>query len=97
MMHNTGTGTGGSGGAAIGRVCQVVLEDVGHLVPMEDVHRTADHSSKWLGSELKSWRKAEEDHEQVWNTKSLTQKQTVDEQWKKMIGGPVLKPEKAKM
>ena len=32
-MERTGTGVGGSGGAEAGRVKEVILEDVGHLIP----------------------------------------------------------------
>ncbi|KAF2210274.1 hypothetical protein CERZMDRAFT_45816 [Cercospora zeae-maydis SCOH1-5] len=97
LMASTGIGTGGSGGVAAGRVQQIVLQDVGHLIPMEDVLRTADHSSEWLASQLALWRKHEAEFERLWNAKSLTSKQTVDEQWKKMVGGPPRKPEKAKI
>jgi hypothetical protein len=96
-MDHTGVGTGGSGGAPAGRVHSVVLEDIGHLVMMEAVDRTADHSCEWLGSEMNLWRVAERDHEQAWNGKTLMEKQTVDEEWTKMIGGPISKPKKVKL
>ncbi|KAJ9638722.1 uncharacterized protein PV06_02146 [Exophiala oligosperma] len=96
-MDHTGVGIGGSGGAPAGRVRSVLFEDIGHLIAMEAVDRTANHSSEWLGSEMKLWREAEEEHERAWNAKSLIEKQTVDEEWKKMIGGPMRKPKKTKL
>ena len=55
-MGITGTGIGGSGGAAKGRVKEVVLEGVGHLVAMEAPVQTAENTAKWIGQEMQLWR-----------------------------------------
>ncbi|KAK5465053.1 hypothetical protein LTS15_001616 [Exophiala xenobiotica] len=96
-MDLTGVGVGGSGGAPAGRVRSVVFDDIGHLIAMEAVDRTADHAASWLGGEMKIWREDEEEHNRTWSSKSLVEKQTVDEQWKKMIGGPLRKPKGLKL
>ncbi|KIV79381.1 hypothetical protein PV11_06944 [Exophiala sideris] len=96
-MDHTGVGVGGSGGAPAGRVSSVLFEDIGHLIAMEAVDRTADHAAAWLGSEMKIWNQDEEEHNRVWGAKSLREKQTVDEQWKKTMGGPMRKPKKEKL
>ncbi|KAG9768386.1 toxin biosynthesis protein-like protein, partial [Aureobasidium melanogenum] len=96
-MEATGVGVGGSGGAPAGRVKSVLFEDVGHLIAMEAVDRTADHASAWIAGELEIWKRDEEEHNRVWQAKSLVEKQTVDEQWKKMIGGPLRKPKQTKL
>ena len=51
----TGSGIGGSGGSREGRVKEVLLEGVGHLIPMEAVVQCADASAEWLGQEMRRW------------------------------------------
>jgi len=97
-MDNTGTGVGGSGGAPLGRVKSVLFEDIGHLIAMEAVDRTAIHASQWVGNEIKQWKRDEEEHNRTWNSKSLVEKQSIDEQWKIQIGGPIeRKPKQQKL
>lgn len=96
-MDNTGVGVGGSGGAPAGRVRSVLFDDVGHLIAMEAVDRTAEHASAWIASEMKIWKEDEDEHNRTWHVKSLVEKQTVDEKWKQMIGGPLRQPKKAKL
>lgn len=83
-LERTGTGTGGSGGAAEGRVKGEVLEGVGHLVAMEAPGRCADAAAPWIGAELKRWRE-----EQVawreWTKKPQVEKVTISEEWKKLL------------
>jgi hypothetical protein len=94
-MDTTGVGIGGSGGAAAGRVRSVLFEDVGHLIAMEAVERTADHTVEWLGKEMELWRADEEEHIRTWTkAKTLVQKQSIDDEWRKMIGGPYERPKK---
>jgi hypothetical protein len=93
-MDHTGVGVGGSGGAPAGRVKSVLFEDIGHLIAMEASERTADHATAWIGDEMKLWREDEEEHERTWGPKPLLEKQTIDEKWKQMIGGPMRKPKK---
>jgi pimeloyl-ACP methyl ester carboxylesterase len=84
----TGTGLGGSGGAAAGRVKEVVLEGIGHLVAMEAVGQCADSIAEWVGSELKRWNMDEEELRSTWAKKSMIEKITIDDKWREMIGGP---------
>ncbi|KAF6227789.1 hypothetical protein HO173_011891 [Letharia columbiana] len=94
-VERTGTGVGGSGGAEADRVKEVVLEDVGHLVPMEAVARCAAAAGTWLASDLKRWRSEEADFKREWEAKERKAKCTISEEWKKNIGGdPRRKSEK---
>lgn len=92
-VARTGTGLGGSGGVAEGRVKGVTLANAGHLVAMEDVGGTADAIGEWIGSEMVRFRKEEKVWEK-WRSKTLKEKQEVDETWVKMMGGA---PKRAKM
>ena len=84
----TGTGVGGSGGVKEGRVKEVVLEGIGHLVAMEAVDRCADAASEWIGSELERWRKEEQEFRREWDKKTKREKQTLSEEFKAKLGGP---------
>ncbi|GAB7355781.1 hypothetical protein MBLNU459_g6463t1 [Dothideomycetes sp. NU459] len=55
-MAVTGSGVSGSGGAEKGRVREVLLQGIGHLIPMETVGVTADHCSVWVAKELARFR-----------------------------------------
>jgi hypothetical protein len=81
----TGTGVGGSGGAQAGRVKEVVLEGIGHLVAMEAVGHCADSAAQWIGTELKRWTEDEEEFRSMWSEKSLTEKTTIDNKWRETI------------
>lgn len=92
----TGTGTGGSGGAALGRVSEVVLEGVGHLVAMDAPERCAEGAAKWLGREMKRL-EVERKNYREWTKQSLLAKSTLSEEWKKRIGVPLRAPKKSKL
>lgn len=62
----TGVGISGSGGVKQGRVKEVVLEKVGHLIPMERVGETATASTEWIGQEMERWRRDEEMYAKMW-------------------------------
>lgn len=79
-MSRTGTGVGGSGGAAAGRVKEVVL-DCGHLVAMERVTQCADAIVPFLGAELELWRREKEEFEKYWKQKTRREQITIDETW----------------
>ncbi|KAF4313297.1 hypothetical protein GTA08_BOTSDO00999 [Botryosphaeria dothidea] len=76
-VETTGVGVGGSGGAAKGRVAEVTLEGVGHLIPMEAVGRTADISVEWLANEMASWRVEETAERSEWAYVPDEQKHTL--------------------
>ena len=56
----TGTGIGGSGGIAEGRVKEVAFPGRGHLFPLEIVGETAEECAGWLGGEMARWRGEQE-------------------------------------
>jgi hypothetical protein len=85
-LETTGVGVGSSGGVKEGRVKGMVIKGVGHLISMKAVERTVDSTAEWIGSELKRWRVEEEEHRSKWDKKSLCEKKTIDEEWKKIIG-----------
>ncbi|KAH7085746.1 Alpha/beta hydrolase family-domain-containing protein [Paraphoma chrysanthemicola] len=65
-MQLTGSGVGGSGGRAEGRVDNVMVQDAGHLIPMEKVEETAQHFSKWVKKELVRYRDWEKKTQEEW-------------------------------
>jgi pimeloyl-ACP methyl ester carboxylesterase len=83
-MERTGTGVGGSGGAAAGRVKEVVL-DCGHLVAMERVAECADVITAFLGDEMKRWVQEKKEFEEYWNRKTRREQTTIDEQWAEQV------------
>ena len=92
-METTGTGVGGSGGAREGRVRETVLENAGHLIPMENVDECAQKAADFLAPELQWWREAEEEFRKAWGEKDQRQKITIPEEWKTRLGGdPKAKP-----
>ena len=94
-IETTGTGIGGSGGAKNGRVKEVLLDDIGHLIPMEAVNGCAQAAAEWLAPEIQRWRAEEAEFERAWGQKSRSEKVMISEEWKKRIGGdPRAKPPK---
>ncbi|ERF74898.1 hypothetical protein EPUS_08950 [Endocarpon pusillum Z07020] len=85
-MDVTGVGVGGSGGAKAGKVQEVVLPGIGHLVAMEAVGQCAESAAQWIDAELKIWNADEEEFRSLWAIKSFTEKTTIDEKWREMIG-----------
>lgn len=83
-MRTTGTGPGGSGGAALGRVQRVDV-DCGHLVAMEKVKETAEAAAGFLGSELDRWRRDQEAFREYWTKKSRKEQITIDENWTERV------------
>lgn len=80
-LANTGTGLGGSGGVAAGRVREVFLEDFGHLLAQEAVNECADAAVTWLVPELQRWGDEEEGFRRAWGRKSKIEKMTIDAEW----------------
>ncbi|GKZ32172.1 hypothetical protein AbraIFM66950_001352 [Aspergillus brasiliensis] len=58
-LRTTGIATGGSGGAAAGRVREVVIQGYSHQVPFEAVNECADEVARWLACESKRWSEEE--------------------------------------
>jgi len=86
-MERTGTGVGGSGGVNDGRVDQVTLEGIGHLVAMEAVEQCADAAAPWIGKELERWKKQAERFE-AWRKLSDKEKVVMSEEWLNLMGRP---------
>ncbi|KAL7937551.1 Alpha/beta hydrolase family domain-containing protein [Trichoderma chlorosporum] len=95
-MIRTGTGVGGSGGAAAGRVKEVTL-DYGHLVAMEKVAECAGAIVAFLGDELEQWRQEKADFEQYWNKKSRTEQTTIDKDWAQQVDPNATPASKSKL
>ncbi|KAI1038814.1 hypothetical protein LB503_007795 [Fusarium chuoi] len=83
-MLTTGTGVGGSGGAAAGRVQGKTL-DCGHLIPMEKVSECADVISLFVGKEIRRWRDQQESFKRYRESMSRRQQITIDEQWEEKV------------
>lgn len=88
-MKNTGTGLGGSGGAAEGRVRDVYLKKYGHLLAQEAPSECGEAASRWLGKELERWRAEEQAFREQWSKKSKIEKATIDSRWKEHVPAPV--------
>lgn len=93
-LKTTGTGAGGSGGVAAGRVQSVLLEDKGHLLAQEAVVECADAAAGFFGAELKRWKVEQEEFQRQWDSKSKLEKSTVDKRWLQEIGPPPSRPPK---
>lgn len=85
VVRNTGIGVGGSGGVQEDRVRYVVLEKIGHLVAQEDPVGVAKSTAEWIGREMERWRELEKLHHQTWILKSGSEKQAIDDEFKRRI------------
>lgn len=90
-LRTTGTGVGGNGGLAAGRVRSVLLEDKGHLLAQEAVDECAEAAAGFFGTELSRWTTDEKKFQERWGRKSKFEKVTVDERWMKEVGPPRVK------
>ena len=79
-------GVGGSGGVAAGRVKGVTFEEIGHLIPMEVVDRTAVEIAGWVGKEMALWNEEERELRETWGRVPMEEKRVVDAKWVEMMG-----------
>ncbi|KAI6798278.1 toxin biosynthesis protein-like protein [Hortaea werneckii] len=86
-LAHTGTGVGGSGGVRKGRVRDVTLEGVGHLIPMEAVERTAEECTQWLVPEIEGWTAREEAERREWAAVPKEEKAVLSEQYRQTMNG----------
>lgn len=86
-MELTGIGVGGSGGAEEGRVKDVMLEGVGHLIPMIVPAMCAEKACDWLDAEAGRWWEEEERWKRGWLGKTRQERTMIGEEWKERIGG----------
>jgi len=84
-MEMTGTGIGGSGGLASGRVQERVLP-CGHMVPMEMVRETAEVSAEFINSTISAWESQTSAFQRAWEQVPQHERGDVDEQWRRHLG-----------
>ena len=88
----TGTGVGGSGGLAEGRVKEKTFPKHGHLFAMEIVNETAQECAKWLGDEVRRWHEAEMRWNKNQESKNEDDNLRTSERWKSVVKPPSLDP-----
>lgn len=88
-MEKTGAGIGGSGGAREGRVKEVVLEGVGHLIAMEAIAECANAIAPWIATECERIAIDDKRFHAHWSTKTQIEKTTIDDKWYEMMGPPI--------
>jgi pimeloyl-ACP methyl ester carboxylesterase len=76
-MEMTGTGVGGSGGAEAGKVVDIVIKDVGHLIAMEKPEETATLGADWIEKRMSEWRKDDKALREYWNRVPEKEKYTL--------------------
>lgn len=85
-MDITGTGSGGSGGAAAkGRVKEVGIE-CGHLVPFERTTDSADACVEFLSEELGRWDREDQNRRQRWERLSRRERVDINDLWREKLG-----------
>ena len=82
----TGIGPGGSGGEIEGKVQSITLSGIGHLVPMEAVVATAEHTSQYIGQIMTTWRESERASLKQREGKDRRTNLVVDDLWLERIG-----------
>lgn len=56
IAGRTGVGYGGNGGQDTGRVQEIVLEDMGHNIPLDEPGKAAEVVDLWLRDQLTRWK-----------------------------------------
>lgn len=90
-IGRTGTGIGGSGGAAKGKVQGVAL-DCGHLVGMEDPKGCADACSSFMSAELEQWEIRERNFDDRLKGLNRQERVGINELWKQHVNADIGKP-----
>ena len=98
-MNSTGTGVGGSGGAKLGRVEQVILEGAAHLIPFEQVNECAETIAGWLEKELQRYGEDKLFYQTHKRGKSERDMLVLSKQWMKAVrqNSDVKRPVKEKL
>ncbi|KAF2631978.1 alpha/beta-hydrolase [Macroventuria anomochaeta] len=86
-LAKTGSGVGGSGGRAEGRVDSVMVQDAGHLIPMEKVEESADHIGKWIGKEMVRYRDWEKKTQEEWGNKKGIERSVLSDRFVEELNG----------
>ena len=84
-LRQTGAGTGGSGGIQFGRVKQVMLPGLGHLVAMEAPGECARLGAEWIEKEVTRWREGEAREFEEWRGRRKEEKTMLTEEWAKYL------------
>lgn len=84
-LAETGTGVGGSGGVRNGRVKQVTLKGIGHLIPMEAVWESAETCASWIDPELERWTGLEELDRQEWSQVPKNEKSQMSKEFQRVM------------
>ncbi|RAK98073.1 alpha/beta hydrolase [Aspergillus ibericus CBS 121593] len=91
-IQTCGTGVGGSGGVPEGRVKEVTLPGLGHLMPFQNVGTVAEPCVAWLQDEMDRFRRMEREWEEARKGKSHL---VVEENWYKVLRPLDVKPSKS--
>ncbi|KAF1996245.1 alpha/beta-hydrolase [Amniculicola lignicola CBS 123094] len=95
-MAMTGTGVNGSGGEKEGRVAHVMVQDAGHLIPMEKVEESAEHVGSWIGKEMIRWRTHERMTEEEWGNRKGVERSVLTERFLGELNGTMKGQERRK-
>lgn len=93
-LAKTGSGVGGSGGRAEGRVAQVMVQDAGHLIPMEKVEESAEHIGGWIKKEMARYWDWECRTEEEWAGKQGMERRVLGERFVEELNALVKPREK---
>ncbi|KAF2833519.1 alpha/beta-hydrolase [Ophiobolus disseminans] len=93
-MRITGSGVSGSGGHAEGRIASVIVQDAGHLIPMEKVEETADHVGTWLQKEIIRYRDWDKKTKEEWGKKKGLERSVLSERFVEELGNVMKKESK---
>ena len=80
-----GTGVGGGGGMAEGRVKEVVVKGRGHLFPFEAVEDAGKQCAIWLGAEMERFREEEKRWRRQREAMSQKDHLATDDKWKAVV------------
>lgn len=75
----TGSGVSGSGGRAEGRVDSVILQDAGHLIPMERPEESAENIGRWIGKDMKRFWDWERKTQEEWGDRKGVERSVLTE------------------
>lgn len=95
-LATTGSGVGGSGGRAEGRVDSVTVQDAGHLIPMEKVEESAEHISRWIQKEMVRFWDWERKTQEEWGGRKGIERSILTERTVRELNG-VMKKQPAKL
>ncbi|KAJ6134612.1 hypothetical protein N7523_000934 [Penicillium sp. IBT 18751x] len=93
----TGTEYGGNGGLKSGQVRHEVMEDCGHIVPLEDVVAVSRLLGTWIQREVRTWKESEEKLAAEWYGLPGKEKITFPKDWLEIASSYTGKKSMAKL